>query len=401
MFTKDKLKEIIRSQKDNLNLLNEGILRNEEIKISESFANIITGIRRCGKSTFLMQILNNQKISYYLNLEDPRLEGFELSDFNKIEELMYEIYGSKGVFFFDEIQNIPKWEKFIRYLIDKKQKVVLTGSNASMLSKELGTKLTGRHIQKEMFPFSFDEYLKLKKQKPNLKSFEDYFIKGGFPEYLKTQNSEILNQLLSDILYKDIVVRFNLKSNATLNKLALYLISNVGKEFSYNSIKNMFEIKSVQTVIDYIHYMENTYLIFTIPCFSYSYKKQQVSAKKVYSIDNGFSSVNSISFSKDQGRMLENMVFLHLRKTHKDIFYFKEKNECDFLIKENEKIIQAVQSCFKITDENKEREINGLVEALNQFKLKKGIIVTFDQEDLLMFEDKTIELIPIWKFLSL
>ncbi|MDD3175100.1 MAG: ATP-binding protein [Candidatus Nanoarchaeia archaeon] len=401
MFTKDKLKEIILSQKDNLNLLNEGILRNEEIKISESFANIITGIRRCGKSTFLMQILNNQKISYYLNLEDPRLEGFELSDFNKIEELMYEIYGSKGVFFFDEIQNIPKWEKFIRYLIDKKQKVVLTGSNASMLSKELGTKLTGRHIQKEMFPFSFDEYLKLKKQKPNLKSFEDYFIKGGFPEYLKTQNSEILNQLLSDILYKDIVVRFNLKSNATLNKLALYLISNVGKEFSYNSIKTMFEIKSVQTVIDYIHYMENTYLIFTIPCFSYSYKKQQVSAKKVYSIDNGFSSVNSISFSKDQGRMLENMVFLHLRKTHKDIFYFKEKNECDFLIKENEKIMQAVQSCFKITDENKEREINGLVEALNQFKLKKGSIVTFDQEDLLKFEDKTIELIPIWKFLSL
>src|SRR3989344_5927167 len=145
MLTKETLREVIISQREQLNKLDLGILREKgrEIKIEDSFALLITGIRRCGKSTFLNQILKKQKKGYYLNLEDPRLEGFDLSDFNKIETIMQEIYGQKGVYFFDEIQNIDKWEKFIRYLIDKKEKVIITGSNASLLSRELGTKLTG------------------------------------------------------------------------------------------------------------------------------------------------------------------------------------------------------------------------------------------------------------------
>ncbi|MGE0792677.1 MAG: ATP-binding protein [Candidatus Woesearchaeota archaeon] len=399
MLLNTKLKEIIESQRKFMSSLDLGVSREENVEIISSFATIITGIRRCGKSTFLNQLLHKNEKYYYLNLEDPRLEGFDLSDFNEVENIMYELYGKKGVFFFDEIQNIDKWEKFIRYLVDKKEKVILTGSNASLLSKELGTKLTGRHIQKEMFPFSYDEFLKLKKQKKSLQSFEEYFIKGGFPEYLKNNNQVVLNQLISDIVYKDVIVRFNIKNNVLLNKLALFLISNVGKEFSYNSLKNMFEVKSVQTIIDYIAFLENTYMLFTIPCFNYSYKKQQVNPKKVYSIDNGFSSVNTISFSKDKGRMLENIVFLNLRRKHKEIFYFKEKKECDFLVKEKDKIILAYQVCYELTEQNKEREINGLVEALDKFNLKEGVILTLNQEQEFVVDSKKVKLIPVWKWL--
>ena len=401
MISSDILKEVILSQKENLNRLELGINREKEtnVKIEDSFALIITGIRRCGKSTFLHQMLKKEKRAYYLNLEDPRLEGFELSDFNRVEVLMNELFGKGGVYFLDEIQNIEKWEKFVRYLIDNKEKVVLTGSNASLLSKELGTKLTGRNLQIEMFPFSFKEFLLFKKEKPSLNSFEEYLHKGGFPEYLKKENPSILYSLLSDVVMKDIAIRFGIKNTAILNKIVIYLISNVGKEFSYNSVKTMFNIKSVQSVIDYISYFENAYLVFTLPKFSYSYKKQQMSAKKIYSIDNGFSYNNSASFSKDNGKMLENLVFLELRRHFKEIFYFQDKNECDFIIKEREKITKAIQVCFDFNEENKEREIGGLVSAMNEFKLKDGLILTNNQDDEFILVDKKIIIKSVWKWL--
>ncbi len=399
MIPREVLKEVILSQKESLNRLSLGIVREKQIKIRDSFALIITGIRRCGKSTFLHQILKKEKISYYLNLEDPKLDGFELSDFNKVESLMNELFGAKGVYYLDEIQNVDKWEKFVRYLIDKKEKVVLTGSNASLLSKELGTKLTGRNLQIELFPFSFKEFLLFKKEEPSLSSFEEYLYKGGFPEYLKTEDSSILNALLSDVVMKDIAVRFGIKNTSTLNKIVIYLISNVGKEFSFNSIKKMLEIKSVQSVIDYISFFEKAYLIFTLPKFSYSYRVQQVSPKKVYSIDNGFSFNNSSSFSKDQGKMLENMIFLELRRSHKELFYFRDKKECDFLIKEKERIASVIQVCFNLNEENKEREFSGLIEAMAEFKLKDGLILTYEQEDEFVVDGKKIWVKPAWKWL--
>ena len=401
MITKETLKEVILLQREALNKLETGTPREEEneVTILDSFALIITGVRRCGKSTFLNQLIKKQKKAYYLNLEDPRLEGFDLTDFNKIEVIMKELYGEGGIYFFDEIQNIPKWEKFVRYIIDKKEKVVITGSNASLLSREMGTKLTGRYIQIEMFPFSFKEFLSMKKSNDSLNSFKEYLYKGGFPEFLKKENPTILNRLLSDIVMKDIAVRFNIKNTNILNKIAVFLISNVGKEFSYNSIKKMFDIKSVQSVIDYVSFFEDAYLIFSVPRFSYSFKQQQVNPKKAYSIDNGFSNINSASFSKDNGKMLENLAFLALRRKYKDIFYFQEKKECDFVIKEKEKITQAIQICFDFNEETKDREINGLLEALKEFKLKHGLILTYNQEDEFKIEDKIIKVIPVWKWL--
>ncbi len=401
MIIKDILREVIISQRKSLDNLDLGIPREkcEDIKIEESFAVIITGIRRCGKSTLLNQILRKQKTSYYLNLEDPRLEGFELADFNKVEEIMEETYGEDGIYFFDEIQNVNKWEKFIRYLVDRKKKVMISGSNAALLSTELGTKLTGRHLQIEIFPFSFREFLTITNQNPSINSFQTYSHMGGFPEYVKRAEPEILHELFYDIVAKDIAVRFGIKNTSILNKMLVHLISNVGKEFSYNSIKKTFYVKSVQSVIDYISYFENAYLIFTIPRFSYSYKQQQVNPKKVYSIDNGFSYNNSATFSKDIGKMLENLVFLALRRKFKEIFYFKETHECDFVIKQRDKIIYAIQVCSDFNEETKNREINGLLEALRKFNLKEGIIITHRQKDQFIINDKRIIVKPAWEWL--
>jgi len=401
MISKETIKNVVVSQREFLDSSEQGTLRekSKEIKVEESFALIVTGVRRCGKSTLLNQLLKKQKKGYYLNLEDPRLVGFDFSDFNKVETIMKEVYGGEGVYFFDEIQTIPEWERFIRYLVDKKEKVLLTGSNASMLSKELGTKLTGRHLSIELFPFSFKEFLHLKKQEPSINSFEEYLTKGGFPEYIKKENPEVLHELLSDIVMKDIAARFGIKNTAILNKIVIYLISNVGKEFSYNSIKKMFEIKSVKSVIDYISFFENAYLVFTLPKFSYSYKQQQVNPKKVYSIDNGLTNTNSSSFSQDKGKMLENLVFLNLRKKYKDIFYFQEKGECDFVIKEGTKITKTIQVCFDLNEDNKERELNGLIEALEKFDLKEGTILTYKQDDEFKINDKRVKVLPVWKWL--
>lgn len=402
MITKETIMEIITLQRESLDKAEIGTPREEqkELTILDSFAIIITGVRRCGKSTLLHQLIKKQKKAYYLNLEDPRLEGFSLSDFNKIEAIMEEMYGKGGIYFFDEIQNIPQWERYIRYLVDKKEKVVLTGSNAVLLSKELGTKLTGRHLNFELFPFSFKEFLNLKKVEPSLDFFKEYLFQGGFPEFLKKNTPTILHDLLSDIIMKDIAIRFNIKNTETLRKIAVFLISNVGKEFSYNAIKKMFEIKSVQSVIDYICFFENAYLMFNVPRFSYSFKQQQINPKKAYSIDNGFSSNNSASFSKDTGKMLENLVFLALRRKYKDIFYFQEKKECDFLIKKGTEITQAIQVCYDLNEETKDREIYGLLEALKEFKLKEGLILTYKQDDEFNIEGKIIKVIPVWKWLA-
>lgn len=401
MLTKELLKEVIIAQREALERLEKGTPREKEneIKMQDSFAIVITGIRRCGKSTFLTQLLSKQKNGYYLNLEDPRLDNFELSDFNKVEAIMKEVYGENGIYFFDEIQNIDKWEKFIRYLVDKKEKIIITGSNASLLSRELGTRLTGRHLQVEMFPFSFNEFLSIKSEKPSVKSFEKYLYKGGFPEYLKKENPSILHELLLDVVMKDIAVRFGIRNTGILNRIAIFLISNVGKEFSYNSIKKTFDIKSVQSVIDYVSYFEDAYLVFTVPRFSYSYKQQQVNPKKVYSIDNGFSYNNSASFSKDKGKMLENVVFLGLRRRFKDIFYFQEKNECDFVVKEKDKIKRAIQVCFDLNEETKDRELGGLIAAMKKFNLKEGLVLTYNQDDEFLIEGKRIVVKPVWKWL--
>ncbi|MEM3431283.1 MAG: ATP-binding protein [Candidatus Micrarchaeia archaeon] len=402
MMLREDLKKIVSMQRKDLSLFEIGIPREktEEIDTETRFAIIISGIRRCGKSTLLRQLAKRVDGFYYFNFEDPRVTAFEVSDFEKLEEAFVNEYGHQEYYFFDEVQNISRWELFVRSLLDGGKHVLITGSNASLLSKELGTKLTGRHLTYELFPFSFKEFLRLTNDKPNKESLEKYLIMGGFPEYLKSKKVEVLQELLTDILVRDIAVRYGIKNLKILKQLAIYLITNTGKEFSYNSLKEIFKLGSINSAIAFISYFEDAYLLFTVPRFSYSLKKQLVNPKKCYSIDNGLSVANSASFSEDKGRMLENLVFINLRRKYRDIFYFKEKGECDFIVKEKNKITRAVQVCYEISDENRDREINGLLEAMERFSLKEAVIVTFDQEDHLKINNKTINIIPAWKWLD-
>lgn len=400
MILKETLRRIVKAQKKELESSEQGIARTsaKTIELSLPFAVILSGIRRCGKSTLLRQVMATTNSSYYFNFEDPRATSFELNDFQKLEEIFRDEYGESSNYFFDEIQNIENWELFIRTMLDRKKHFLITGSNASLISKELGTRLTGRHLTQELFPFSYCEFLIFTSKKRGLDSFEEYLLKGGFPEYLKFDRSDILQELFTDIIMRDIVVRHKLRSPKVIKEMALYLISNIGVEFSYNSLAKTFNIGSTNSAIAFVSYLEDSYLLFTVSKFDYSLKKQAVNPKKVYLIDNGLADVNSVSFSSNRGRMLENCVFLELRRAGKEIFYFRENKECDFLVKERNAIVMAIQVCYELNEDNKQREIDGLVEAMKKFNLPEGTILTLDQQDELIISDKTIKICPVWRW---
>lgn len=369
------------------------------IKINSSFILIITGIRRCGKSTLMHQIsekIKEEKL--FFNFEDPRIYGFDVDDFTKLDEIV----GDKlNYYFFDEIQNVEKWELFLRHLHDREKNIVITGSNASLLSKELGTRLTGRNIQIELFPFSYSEFRMFKQLDNNLKTFNLYLEEGGFPEYLKSKQKEHLQQLFKDIVYRDIIVRYGIRQVKTLIDIALFLIANVGKEYSLNGIKNTFRVGSANSVADYIQWLEDSYVLFSLPRFSWSLKNVSVNPKKIYCIDSGFAQANSLSFTEDKGRLLENIVYLALRRKYKDLYYFKENGECDFIVKQGQDINQIIQVCTEIHSDNKNREINGLIAALKFFNKTEGLILTLNQDDVLKENDMKITLLPVWKWLAI
>jgi uncharacterized protein len=401
MILKETLRAIVLSQRDVITMAEKGIAREKagEITIDAPFAIVLSGIRRCGKSTLLRQLIKAKRNFYYFNFEDPRATDFEASDFQKLNEVFWDECGKSKFYFFDEIQNVKNWELFVRQILDRQGHVIITGSNASLLSKELGTRLTGRHLRYELFPFSYGEFLRLKKIKAGIASFEKYFQHGGFPEYLKLDNNQILQELFNDIVMRDVVVRHHIRSAATAKSMALYLLTNVGTAFSYHKLKKLFNISSVNTAISFVSCFEDAYLLFTVPKFDYSLKRQIVNPKKVYSIDNGLSNVNSASFSADKGKMLENMVYMSLRADGKKIFYLQEKGECDFVIKERNKIVEAIQVCFEVTEDNKKREISGLMEALTKFNLGEGVILTYNQDDEFLVENKKVRVMSVWKWL--
>jgi predicted AAA+ superfamily ATPase len=397
MVLKDTLKNVVRLQRKELESAETGIPRDisKNIDMKIPHAIILSGVRRCGKSTLMRQIMKKMDNFHYFNFEDQRVLGFEVKDFEKMVSVLQEEFGNSKFFFLDEIQNVDGWERFVRSKQDLGNKFVITGSNASLLSRELGTRLTGRHITYELFPFSYAEMLQLESKKPSLDSFNEYMESGGFPEFLEYRKIEMLQELLNDIIVRDVITRYGLRETKTIKEMAIYLLTNVGKEFSYTNLAKHFSLGSTNTVISYVSYFEDSYLLFTVPKFDYSYRKQQVNPKKVYSIDVGLSRANSASFSKDKGRMLENIVFLGLRRKYKEIFYFKDKKECDFLVRERGKIKEAIQVCYELTEDNMERELSGLKEAMEKLKIDKGTIVTLSQDDNL----GKITVKPVWKWL--
>jgi len=394
MLTKQTIEQVVASQKERLQKMEPGLLRHlQGIENLSSHVLIITGIRRCGKSTLLQQINSAaSQSSVYLNFEDPRLAGFDLNDFNRLHELTEK----NGIltYYFDEVQLVDKWESFVRFRLDEGYRITITGSNATMMSKELGTKLTGRHISKELFPFSYNEYLAFTRQQQGPVSALGYMDDGGFPGYLKTGHAEVLMQTFNDIIIRDISLRYNIKNTLILQQLAIWLVSNCGKCLSGNRLRKLFDIASSSTIMEYLAYFNDAYLFFYVPRFSYSQKVQMVNPKKLYCIDNGFIKTNSISFSPDRGRLLENMVFLHLRRKNNAIFYFSEKNECDFVVFNGNHPVEIYQVCQELDQENLDREIKGLSEAMDFFNTGAGKIITSYQTDRLETGNKTILVQP-------
>lgn len=383
-------------------------------KAQSKFAIIISGIRRCGKSVLLNHFrLNQKEKNYFLNFDDERLHNFSIEDFEKLYETFIELYSEENTFYFDEIQNIVGWEKFVRRIIDAGNKVYITGSNASMLSKELGTRLTGRYIPIELYPASFKEFLDFNNIKINKadvhkrekiviikKHFKTYVQKGGFLEYLKSNDKDFFKILYDNILYRDIVARYKISHERGIKDIFYYLISNISKQFSYTSLKTISNISGVSTIKEYISYLENSYLLFTINNFDFSLKKQLVNPKKVYAIDTGLANSISFKFSENYGRILENIVFLELKRRSKEIYYHQNKYECDFIIRQGADIIEAIQvSQSLIESETKSRKIQGLIESLQKFKLKEGLILTESEEDELVQDGFKVIVKPIWKWL--
>lgn len=369
---------------------------------------VISGVRRSGKSTLMRQLAEKYDKFYYLNFDDERLVDFSLEDFDRLMISFKKLYSSR-VIFLDEIQNVNQWELFVRRIFEEGYKIFLTGSNAKLLSSELATRLTGRYLKIELYPFSFTEFLRAKKidlKEKNseqlakiLKYFDKFLVSGGFPEFVISGEKEILHRIYDDILYKDLLVRFKIKEVKSFKQLAHYLFSNIAKEISYGTLKNTLNFKSLTTVKNYIDYLEESYLLFELYKYDFSLKKQYVKEKKIYSIDNGLQKAVGFSFSENRGQALENCIFIELKRRQKEVYFYKDKKECDFVIVMGNKVKTLIQVTEQLNQQNEKREIEGILEPMKKFNLKKGIILTKDQESKRKINGRIIKIMPVWKWL--
>jgi len=415
---KNKLRQIIIDQQALFSRKEDLIDRdlNLEYYLTGNEIIVISGIRRCGKSSLLKLI--SQKVEgtkVFINFDDIRLVDFNLDNFQEIQDIVFELFGKyeNVVYFLDEVQNVTFWEKWVNNLYSQGIKVFVTGSNSNLLSSEISTYLTGRNKVIKLFPFSFKEYLRLKeieylkpehltssKKTKIYTSFLEYFNNGGFPLILKNNDIELSKQYFEDILNKDILNRYKVREVKELKDLILFLFSNIGGIYSYSTLKKVCGIKSLSTIKNYIDYFQNVFLVYQVGRFDYSIKKQKVSSSKIYVSDNSFLKTVSFNFSENTGKRLENLVFLQLKRRYDEIYYHLEKNECDFVIKENLKITQAIQVSQKLDNPvTKQREIAGLMDAMKKYDLKEGYILTLEEEGSMELDNKNIYIKPIWKWL--
>jgi hypothetical protein len=399
---------------------NERIVqRDADIKKYLKYPNVlaILGVRRCGKSFFSILTSKQLKSNYgYVNFDDPILGEIKANELRMILEALYQIKGDNiDTIILDEIHNIKNWELFVTRLRETK-KVIITGSNSEMLSGELATRLTGRHIDFILFPFSFTEYLKYKEFNPNIYRTKDiaktklllksYLLEGGFPE-VQRFGLRIVKQIYNDIIHKDIIRRYKIKFISTFREMMMLIISNFSKEISYNKIKNILKIKSVHTVKNYIDYAEKAFLLFKIEKYSPKLKEQIIAPKKIYLVDHGIASL-AFKLSENVGRLYENIVAVELRRRKSygekdfEIFYWKNHQgyEVDFVIKNKSNIESLIQVCYDTADLNTlEREVRSLIKASKELRCRNLLVITEELEDERVYDRKKIKFIPLWRWL--
>ncbi len=418
-WSMDQIKAMLLEQFEAFIALDPGIERQKLLEIERAsdlpHAIIISGLRRVGKSTLLIQVarkLGNNAF-YYINFEDDRFLGFQAEDANYLYQATVELFGERKIFIVDEIQNIPGWEHFVRRFMEMGFKFYITGSNASLLSRELGTRLTGRYLPIELLPFSFVEFLDFRGEGlPNLQKMKttdiarlnsalsDYVKIGGIPDAIKYPELPLLRTLYDDVLYRDIATRYHLEAVTALKELAFYLMSNPASLISYNKLKGQFGLGSVNTIKSYIDYMENSWLIFTVNRYDYSIKRQQIAPKKVYCIDTGLSNIVGFSFSPNTGKLLENLVFLSLRGETKEIYYYASPKgyEVDFYLPDTHQLIQVAQNLTNV--KVREREIRALQDAIQNIKkVNKVLILSDANEDSFQINHVTVEIRSIAEWL--
>ncbi len=415
----ERLSSVLREQHESFSNVDLGTPREILPEIIEGLESpkilVITGLRRVGKSTLLAQIAHNQLSDnyFFVNFEDERLLSFTADQFDRLHEALIGLFGEKKIFLFDEIQNVPEWERFVRRLNDHGYQFIITGSNSSLLGQELGTKLTGRSLRYELFPFSFREYIAFRgielpktstlttsERGSLLKVSREYLLTGGIPDALKYPQLDILKTLYNDVLYRDIAARYGIDNVKSLQELAFYLISNPASEISFNKLKTNLKLGSVNTVKKYISYLENSWLFFTINKYAYSVKEQQIAAKKIYGIDTGMLNSVGFSFSKNIGKLMENLVFLQLRRHQQDIFYYKTKrsHEVDFFVPSQQLAIQVSQDLSN--EETRRRELRSLVELSEEKREQNRLqIVNLAGKETITTEGTTVEVVPLYEWL--
>lgn len=415
--------------------INTGIPREDYLKLITRYLTTdeiiaVKGIRRSGKSTILLQVLANliknktpKKNTLYVNFEDPAFFnslGLELLD--KIWQAYVDYLKPDGRVYLvlDEIQKIKGWEHWVRAKYDRKEnaKIFVTGSNAELLSSEYAAVLTGRHLQLFVTPLNFAEFLAFRgvdattdklqflKKKNELRNLSLEYLKlGGFPKIVLTEDElvrkELLTQYFSDILTKDISERHGVKEVGKLKNLALYYVMNFTRGMTFNKVKKFAEFNlSLDSIHRFSHYLEDSFLIYFLPRFSYSLKDQMRLERKVFLADNGIHNEIAFKFSQDKGKLLENAVFGHLKRSFKEVFFFHEKKEVDFVCKKDMKVVKLINACYSL--DNKEtlfREISSLKEAMKYFKMKQAEIVVVEGDGREIEEDDcVISVIPFYEW---
>ncbi len=382
-------------------------------------ASVVAGVRRSGKSTALLQVLKKviandtpKENILVINFEEPAFAPhLNLKFLLQIYDAYLEKFNPKGKIFIllDEVQLVPQWEKFVRGLYDRGEniKFYITGSSSRLLSKEFGPALTGRIYSNEIFPLDFREFLEFKNEQklldtisgkgaPNLRHlFREYMEFGGFPQIVLTADKKDKLQILKDyysaIIEKDIVQRYEVRDIKQLKEFCLNMITNISNPFSAYQAEKKQKI-SQPTANKFLEYAREVFLIQAVNFFSYSYTRQKINPSKIYVIDPGLYNAVSFKFSENLGRIFENLVYLEYRRRQKDIFYWKNKNEVDFLIREGNKVDKIINVSWELNEENKQREIAGLLEAMDEFNQQEAEIITIGYEEEIKVKNKKIKI---------
>jgi hypothetical protein len=411
------LKEIVLDQRavfeKKLSGTPRDVLASVEHHMAKPHAITLAGVRRCGKSTLLRQIAERFLAPgyHYCHFEDERLLSFEARDFALLHEVLIECFGEQKVILLDEVQNAPGWEAFVRRMLESGRKFIITGSNAALLSRELGSKLTGRHVTVEVFPFSFREYLRhvgvaveeALLPKPSgratlARHLESYRQNGGFPEPLVYDSPDLLAQLYDDILYRDVATRHDIKHTRALRELTLYYMSNVATLASFNKLKASLGLGSVTTVSAYTDFLVQAFVIATVPVHDASVKRRTLAPKKVYAVDTGLANRVSLSFSRNLGALTENLVFLELLRRGADVSYYRTAGgrEVDFACRRGRTLAELMQVTLSLADPQvRRRELDALTEAMREQDLPLGMVLTESEHEDIVAGPQTIKVRPL------